>query len=94
MATTLLTPGTTAEDSPEVALAEGRVGTVFMTRVGEEYMGAGEILILLKRANGTFTVSGYRLLGEKNQTDAIITGPCTFKVRRRESANAVGCDLA
>ena len=94
MATTLLTPGTASEDSPEVALAEGQVRTVFMTRVGEEYMGAGEILILLKRANGTFTVSGYRLLGEKGLMDASITGPCTFKVRRRESTNAVGCDLA
>lgn len=68
-----------------------------MTATGNEYVTAGEILILVKRANGTFTASGFRLLGEKGQTDASIPGPCTFKVRRRlqsSDAYAVGCDLA
>lgn len=96
-ATTLLAPGTSAADSAEITVPEGSFAVIYLTATGNEYVAAGEILILIKRASGTFTASGYRLLGEKGLTDATIPGPCVFKVRRRlqsSDATSVGCDMA
>jgi len=96
-ATTLLAPGTSAADSAEITVPEGSSAVIFMTGTNNEYVAAGEILILIKRADATFSVSGYRLLGEKGLTDATIPGPCVFKVRRRQQssdATAAGCDQA
>jgi len=96
MPTTLLAPGTSALDSAAVTVPEGSNAVIYMTAANNEYIGAGEILILIKRANATFTVSSFRLLAPNN-TDASIPGPCVFKVRRHQQssdATAVGCDQA
>lgn len=96
MATQLLAPGTSLAESAEVTLTAGETAFICMTVNGNEYVGAGEIEILIKRASGLFTVSSFRLLAP-NRTDAAIPGPCVFKVRRRlqsVDATAVGCDRA
>lgn len=84
---TLLSSGSGAAVSAEVTLAAGAVATLVLT-------GKGHATIEVKGLENVF-VPAWELQGSaKNRAVMQVSGPCTFRVRRKAQGNsvAVGCE--